>query len=131
MSFVEHPVDGIAILLWASEPEAPQRLITPFHHAAAAAAMDLPVELYFSARSVRLLVPGVAAALQAQPGAGLSVLAALQQAVQHGARCYVCADALKAEGLSLDALIPECRALGGAVQFMARAASLRWHTLVF
>lgn len=130
MSFIEHPVEGLALLLWAADPDAPWRLITPFHHAAAAAALELPVELYFTARSVRLLAPGVAAGLRAHPQ-GITVLAALQQAVQHGARCYACADALKAEGLSPGELIPECQGLGGAVQFMARAGSLRWRSLVF
>ena len=39
MSEALHRAEGIAILLWASEPDAPQRLATPFFHAAAAAAM--------------------------------------------------------------------------------------------
>lgn len=64
LGFVSHEADGVAILLWAADPDAPQRLATPFFHAAAAAAMDLPVEVYFSAQSVRLLVPGVAAGLR-------------------------------------------------------------------
>jgi hypothetical protein len=92
--------------------------------------MELPVEIYFTARSVRLLAPGTAEALRAHPE-GLRVIDALRQAVQHGARCYACADALKAEGLQAAELIPECHGLGGAVQFMARAGSLRWRALVF
>jgi len=42
-----------------------------------------------------------------------------------------CTDALHAQGIAPDGLIPECRGHGGAVQFMARAADLRWRTLVF
>ena len=45
---------GLAILLWATDPDDPARCATPFFHAAAAAAMDLEVELYFASRSVRL-----------------------------------------------------------------------------
>lgn len=122
---------GIAILLWASEPEAPHRLVTPFFHAAAAAAMDTPVEIYFTARSVRLLVLGVAAGLRASPRHDTTVYDALQEAVGHGARLFACTDALHAQGVDPQHLIPECRDRGGAVQFMARASDLRWRTLVY
>lgn len=121
---------GIAILLWASEPEAPHRLATPFFHAAAAAALDMPVEIYFTARSVRLLQPGVAQALHAADH-DKSIYDAMREAVAHGAVFYACADALQANGLANTALIPECTRRGGAVQFMARASDLSWRTLVF
>jgi len=126
-----HEAAGIAILLWAAEPEAPHRLVTPFFHAAAAAAMDTPVEIYFTARSVHLLVPGVADGLRASPHHDKTVGQALREAVEHGARLFVCTDALHAQGLSPDHLIPECTGRGGAVQFMARASDLRWRTLVY
>ncbi|MEO8280477.1 MAG: DsrE family protein [Ideonella sp.] len=131
MGFVEQPVAGIAILLWATEPEAAHRLATPFFHAAAAAAMDLPVEIYFTARSVQLLVPGVAERLHASAAHPKSVLEAMREAVTHGAVLLACSDALHANRLEAQALIPECAGRGGAVQFMARAADLRWRTLVF
>lgn len=131
MSFVEQPVAGVAILLWAADPDRPQLLATPFFHAAAAAALELPVELYFSARSVRLLAPGVAAGLRTGDGAARSVLDAIRDAVAHGARLYACSDALAAHGVDPATLIPECHGRGGAVQFMARAADRRWRTLVF
>lgn len=123
--------DGIAILLWACEPEAPHRLATPFFHAAAAAAMDVPVEIYFTAASVRLLRPGVAEHLRASAHYPKTVLDAMREAVSHGARLLACTDALHAHGLDPKALIPECSGRGGAVQFMARASDLRWRTLVF
>lgn len=121
---------GIAILLWACEPEAPHRLATPFFHAAAAAALDMPVEIYFTARSVRLLQPGVAQALHAAAH-DKSIYDAMREAVAHGAVFYACADALQANGLAGTVLIPECTRRGGAVQFMARASDLSWRTLVF
>ena len=131
MSFVEQPAAGVAILLWAADPDAPQRLATPFFHAAAAAAMEIPVEIYFSARSVRLLVPGVAAGLRASGRTGKTIYDTMRDAVEHGALLLACTDALDAHGIVRDALIPECRGHGGAVQFMARAADLRWRALVF
>ena len=129
--FVEHQAEGIAMLLWACEPEAPERLVTPFFHAAAAAAMEVPVEIYFTARSVRLLVPGVAEALRASPFHDKTVLDAMREAVAHGAVLLACTDALHAQGVDPQRLIAECSGRGGAVQFMARAADLRWRTLVF
>jgi uncharacterized protein len=129
--FVEHAAQGIAILLWAADPDVPERLATPFFHAAAAGAMEWPVEIYFTARSVRLLVPGVAAGLRASARHPKTVLDAMREAVAHGARLFACADALAAQGLDAQGLIPECHGRGGAVQFMARAGDLRWRTLVF
>ncbi len=126
-----HEAAGIAILLWAAEPEAPHRLVTPFFHAAAAAAMDVPVEIYFTARSVHLLVPGVAQGLRASERFDKTVLDAMREAVSHGARLLACTDALRAQGIEPDGLIAECTGHGGAVQFMARAADPRWRTLVF
>jgi predicted peroxiredoxin len=129
--FVEQPAAGIAILLWAADPDAVHRLATPFFHAAAAAAMDTPVEVYFTAGSVRLLQPGLAQALRPNPAHPKTVLDSMREAVSHGAVLYACTDALHAHGLQLQGLIPECSGAGGAVQFMARAADLRWRTLVY
>ncbi len=131
MSFTADPVDGVALLLWACDPAEPQRLATPFFQAAAAGAMDVPVEIYFTARSVHLLVPGVAESLRASERFDKTVLDAMREAVSHGAKLFACTDALHAQGLDPARLIPECAGHGGAVQFMARATSLRWRALVF
>lgn len=131
MSFTAHSADGLAILLWAADPSVPERLATPFFHAAAAAAMDTPVEIYFTAASVRLLVPGVADGLRASARVDKTICDTMRQAHEHGARFYACADALHAHGLNRHALVAECSGLGGAVQFMARALDLRWRALVF
>jgi uncharacterized protein len=124
-------VTGVAILLWAAEPDAPHRLVAPFFHAAAAAAMELQVEIYFSARSVLLLKPGVADNLRASVYHAKTVLDAMREAVAHGAVCLACTDALHANGLSRDRLIAECSGHGGAVQFMGRVVDPAWRTLVF
>lgn len=131
MSFERESVAGVAILLWASEPDAPHRLATPFFHAAAAAAMDVPVELYFTARSVQLLVPGVADGLRASPHGAKTIGDNLREAVAHGAVLLACTDALHANGIDPAGLIPQCTRRGGAVQFMARACDPRWRTLVY
>jgi uncharacterized protein len=123
-------VQGVALLLWACSPDDPQRMLTPFFQAAAAAAMEAQVEVYFSAQAVRLLQPGVADELRAVPG-GMTALAAMRMAHQHGARFLACADALKACGLERAGLIELCDGQGGAVQFMARTLEPGWRTLVF
>jgi predicted peroxiredoxin len=131
VSFIDDAADGVAILLWAADPAVPQRLATPFFHAAAAAALEVPVEVYFTARSVQLLVPGVAEHLHASERIDTSILDAMRAAVEHGARFLACTDALHGQGIDPHALIPECAGHGGALQFMSRAASLRWRTLVY
>lgn len=116
MSYAEHSAEGIAILLWAAHPAQPEKLATPFFHAAA---------------SVRLLVPGVADALRANPRVTKTIGDSLREAVEHGAVLFACTDALHAQGLDGTRLIPECQRRGGAVQFMGRALDLRWRALVF
>ena len=130
MSFAEHSVAGVAILLWAADPTAPERLATPFFHAAAAAAMEVPVEIYFTAASVHLLVPGVAAGLRASPRVDKTIADNLREAVDMGVQLFACSDALQAQGIAAAELMPGVQR-GGAVQFMARAIERDWRTLVF
>ncbi|MFT7772389.1 DsrE family protein [Roseateles sp.] len=122
---------GLAILLWAADPGDPVRLATPFAHAAAAAALDMQVEVYFTARAVLLLKPGVAGALRASERFDKTIGDWMDDALAHGARFLACSDALAAQGLTHDDLIPVARRHGGAVQFASRAAHSAWATLVF
>ncbi|WP_457394628.1 DsrE family protein [Roseateles sp. P5_E1] len=122
---------GLAILLWAADPDDPVRLATPFAHAAAAAALELQVEVYFSARAVLLLKPGVAEALRASERFDKTIAGWMKDALDHGARFFACSDALAAQGLALADLIPAGRHHGGAVQYALRAADPAWATLVF
>lgn len=121
---------GVAILLWSADPGHPARLATPFFCAAAAAALDAPVEIYFSAGSVRLLQPGVAQVLRASDHPK-TILDSMREAIDHGVVFFACRDALQANGISADSLIAECQQFGGAVQFMTRALDPDWTTLVF
>jgi hypothetical protein len=131
VSFVESPLAGVALLLWQADPALPARLATPLAMAASAAALETPVELYFTAASVRLLVPGVAESLRATATADKTILDWLRLAHGQGARIYACSDALAAQGLAATTLIAECAGHGGALQFMARAIDARWRALVF
>jgi predicted peroxiredoxin len=127
MSFAEHSVAGVAILLWAADASVPERWPRRFH--AAAAALDVPVEIYFSAASVRLLLPGVAAGLRASPEwTRPSPTTCARPAL--GAQLFACSDALHAQGIEAAQLMPGVQR-GGAVQFMARAIDRDWRVLVF
>lgn len=122
---------GIALLLWASDPTEPHRLATPFSYALAAAAMDIPVEIYFTARSVLLLQPGVAENLRVSPFEPQTVLESMRDAVGHGVVLLACPEALQAHGMDHRKLIPECTRRGGAALFMGRLSDPDWRTLVF
>src|SRR6516164_9829934 len=87
---------GLAILLWATDPDDPARCATPFFHAAAGAAMEVEVEVYFTSRSVRLLLPGVAASVVPGGNSGETLLHFMQQAHDNGARFYACPASLDA-----------------------------------
>jgi predicted peroxiredoxin len=121
----------LAILLWATDPSVPDACATPFFHAAAAAAMDIAVEMYFVSRAVRLLVPGVAASLLTEPGGTETVYGFMQRAAALGVKFYACPQAMKAQGVAFDHLIPECSGAAGATAFVARALDPSWATLTY
>lgn len=118
-------------MLWAAAPDTPHLCVTPFFHAAAAAAMDVEVEIHFSSKSVLLLVDGVAARLYAGGDREVSVYQHMQQATRFGAKLYACSDALAAQDVEGAALIPEFAGVAGAAAFMGRALDEEWATLVF
>ncbi len=125
---------SVALLLWACDPDDPVRLATPFHFAAAAAAMDAQVEVYFTARSVRLLLPGVASSLYAgspDDPTHRSIGDYMIDAREHGAVFFACTAALQAQGLSMNDLVPGWARAGGAVRFMDRTLDPQWRTLCF
>lgn len=127
----EATIQSLAMLLWSADLTAPQRVATPFVMAQAAAALDMEVELYFTAQSVRLLTPqagGQAVGFGAEQRALADYLAEVHAL---GIKLYACSQALHAAGLARADLTPLCTGLGGAVQFMGRCADPRWRTLVF
>lgn len=122
---------GLALLLWSVDPREPERCATPFMHAAAAAALDLPVEVYFSARSVLLLRRDESAQLYAGEARQRTILEFMQHAHEHGARFLVCSAALANLGLERADLLDMCDGMAGATHFVVRATDPRWRALVF
>ncbi len=131
MSTPPLPLSSVALLLWSADLTAPQRLATPFVMAQAAVALDLEVELYFVAESVRLLMPEAAGQLVGFGEEARHLGEHLQRTHDLGVTFFACSQALHAAGLTRAALTPLCKGLGGMVQFMGRCADPSWRTLVF
>ena len=85
----------LVILLWAANPDQPYLCATPFFNAAAAAAMDVEVEVYFTSQAVKLLVKGVAESLSTGPRGRKTVYEFMQQAAEHGAKFFACSHAME------------------------------------
>lgn len=121
----------LAILLWAANPDQPHLCSAPFFHAAAAAAMDVEVEIYFTGKSVELLRKGVAAALPSGPRGRETVHGFMQQAAGHGAKFIACSEAMAEHGLARQQFIDGSVETGGAAAFVGRAMDEAWATLVY
>jgi predicted peroxiredoxin len=121
----------LAVLLWSAHPGEPHLCATPFFHAAAAAAMDAEVEVYFTSRSIELLKRGVAESLASGPRERENVYTFMRQAAAHGARFYACNHALEEHGLDLHDLIPEVTGVGGAAAFMGRCLDEAWANVTY
>lgn len=121
----------LAILLWAADPDRPHLCGTPFFHAAAAAAMDIEVEIYFTSKSVMLLAHGVAEGLYTGPRERATVYSFMQHAAQHGAKFFACSQAMEEHGLSPENLIPEVSGVAGATAYIARCVDERWTALTY
>jgi uncharacterized protein len=122
---------NLAILLWATDPERAHQCATPFSHAAAAAAMDVNVEVYFTSRSVRLLVRGVADGMYAAEDSSKSIYGFMCNAAEMGAKFFACPDAIAAYRVEKATLIPECAGFAGSAAFMSRALDDAWKVLVY
>lgn len=121
----------LAIVLSAASPEAPHVCAAPFFHAAAAAAMDAEVEMYFTGESIRLLVQGVAASLHAGPRQRETVYAFMQQAAAQGAKFYACSHAMEEYDVAESAFIPEVTGVAGVAAYAARSLDAAWSVVTY
>lgn len=123
--------DKLVIMLLTIDPANPHHCGTPFFQAAAAAAMDVQVEIYFASRSVRLLKKGVAEAIFPSENRIKSVYAFMQDAAELGVKFFACGGALQAFEVTDETLIPECNGIAGGAAFMARVLDEDWKTLSY
>jgi predicted peroxiredoxin len=122
---------NLAVLLWAADPERAYLCATPFFHAAAAAAMDANVEIYFTSRSIKLLVRGVAQGLHTGPRQRETVYTFMRQASAHGARFFACSQAMEEYELTWKDMIPEVSGVGGAAAFTGRCLDEAWASVTY
>ena len=118
------------IVLWAAGPERPDLAAAPFVYALAARAMDLEVEMHYTASSVRWLVPGVADGAFADEARTRSVLDYIRETKAAGVRHFACAMALARHGGGAG-LIDEADGIAGAATVIGAAARPEVRTLVF
>lgn len=96
--------------------DMPERSATPFYLAAAAAAMDIEVGIYFTMNGPTLLERGVPDELivPKKGGGGAPLRHFIDQAVELGVKLYVCQPSLDLHGLTVDRLIEGVEMIGGA-----------------
>jgi predicted peroxiredoxin len=104
---------GKSVLIVATfGPEAPARCPAPFMFAQAGAASGAEVSLFFVLQGVRLLKRGIAETVYAKEG-GRSMRQFMDEALQAGAKFYVCAAALELNDMTPDDLVDEVENLVG------------------
>ncbi len=96
--------------------DTPERSATPFYLAAAAAAMDVEVGIYFTMNGPTLLRRGVPEELivPKKGGGGAPLRHFIDQALDLGVKLYVCQPSLDLHGLQKEDLIDGVEIIGGA-----------------
>jgi predicted peroxiredoxin len=96
--------------------DTPERSATPFYLAAAGAAMDAEVGIYFTMNGPTLLQRGVPETLLVprKGGSGRELAYFIKQALDCGVRLYVCQPSLDLHGLTFADLIDGVEMIGGA-----------------
>ena len=104
----------LLIVLMNTDPRNAEELGAPFYYAAVAAAMDYQVDVICMATAGKLMLKGVAQAIQIKSGAPKTVYDWIKEAHDQGARFWACPANLELFDKSESDLIPECKGLMGA-----------------
>lgn len=102
--------------------DTPERSATPFFLAAAAAAMDNEVAIYFTMNGPQLLAKGAPEEIIVPKagGGGKELRFFIDQALDIGVRLLVCQPSLDLHGFTMDDMIEGVEMIGGAAfNFMA------------
>ena len=94
--------------------ESPERCATPFYLAAAAAAMDNEVGIYFTMNGPTLLRKGVPESIGPKGERGAKLRQFIDTALDVGVKLYVCQPSLDLHDLSMDDMIEGVEMIGGA-----------------
>jgi len=120
----------LVIVMWSADPSAPERTAAPLVYALAARALDIDVELHFTADAVRWLFQGVADAAFTDRSRTKTVGDFIREAAAAGVRLYACAMALN-ERRRGEALIEEAAGIAGAATVVGAAVEPATRVLVF
>lgn len=123
--------DKLVMMLLTIDPDHPHLCGTPFFQAAAAAAMDVEVEIYFASRATRLLVRGVAEKIYPSDNKAKSVYGFMQDAAELGVKFYACGGALEAYAITADVIIPECTGVAGGAAYISRVMDEDWRSITY
>ncbi|MGI4849620.1 MAG: DsrE family protein [Janthinobacterium lividum] len=124
-------VPGLAIMVWSCDLAKPENLATPFMAAQAAAALDLDVEMLFTAQAISWLLPAHGERLAGFGTQSRCVREYLETCATMGIRVYACSQAMAGAGLRTEELVPQCSGHSGMVAFVERSIDPDWRTLVF
>ena len=122
---------GLVIMVWSCDLQSGERAATPFMVAQAAVAMELRVDMLFTAQAVQWLFPEHGNELIGFGPQSLPVRHYLETAADLGIDMRACSQAMHALGRGRDALVPQCAGLGGMVAFLGRGQDPAWRMLVF
>jgi uncharacterized protein len=125
--------DGAAklvIVLWSADPSVPDRAAAPFVYALAARALEIDVEMHFTAGAVRWLFEGVADGAHTDQARTKTVRDFIREASSAGVRLYACAMAL-GERRRGEALIAEMTGIAGAATVVGTGVESDCRVMVF
>jgi predicted peroxiredoxin len=94
--------------------ESPERCATPFFLAAAAAAMENEVGIYFTMNGPTLLRKGTAEKMGPKGDRGQPLSYFIDQALDVGVKLYVCQPSLDLHDLTMDDIVDGVKMIGGA-----------------
>lgn len=123
--------DKLAFMLLTIDPDRPHICGSPFFQAAAAASMDVEVEIYFSSRAVRLLIKGVADKIYPSESRTKTVYEFMRDASRLGVKFFACGSGLAEFGVQEEDFIPECSGMAGAAAYIQRVMDDDWKTLSY
>ena len=120
----------LVIVMWAADPSAADRAAAPFVYALAARALEIDVEMHFTAGAVRWLFEGVADAAYTDQARTRTVRDYIREAAAAGVRLYGCAMALN-ERRRGEPLIAEMTGIAGAATVVGAAVEGDCRVMVF
>ena len=123
--------DKLVMMLLTISPDQPHLCGTPFFQAAAAAAMDVEVEIYFASSATRLLARGIAEGIHPSDNKVKSVYGFMQDASQLGVKFFACGGALDAYAITPELLIPECTGVAGGAAYICRVMDDEWKSITY